>query len=423
MGFHMNRKSIAIGIVALILISSNIIFGGCTEEPKPKNGEPVLLADDSNSTSEKIESVVSGNNQFALDFYLELKDEEENIFFSPYSISVAMAMTYEGARDQTAYEMQSVMHFPENNETRRSGFAGLYNRINKQDKKYTLNTANALWAHHDYDFLEEYFDLIERYYMGTTTNLDFVNEPQKSRETINNWVEEKTNDKIKDLIPENFINELTRLVLTNAIYFKGDWVLQFDEKRTKEQNFRVDSETTVKVQMMSIKEEDFNYYETAEVQVLELPYDGEDLSMLILLPKEDSLDSLDTSLTLENLTKWRDNLQEREMDIYIPKFKFETKYFMKDTLTEMGMPTAFIPGEADLSGMDGTQNLFIDFVIHQGYIEVNEKGTEAAAATAVGVSLTCAPPSFVADHPFIFLIQDRETGNILFFGRVVDPTK
>ena len=419
----MNRKLIAVGVIVIIVVSSNIFFSGCTDQPNPRNEEPILVLDDSNATQEGISSVVSANNQFALDFYSELKDEEENIFFSPYSISVALAMTYEGARGQTAEEMQSVMYFQEDEILRRPAFAWIHNQLNKKDKDYTLNTANALWAQEDYKFLNEYFEIIERYYGGNATNLDFKDELEKSRVTINDWVEEQTNDKIQDLIPKGNINELTRLVLTNAIYFKGNWVKQFDEEKTSKQDFRVNSDKIVKVPMMSMTGESFNYTHTNELQILEMPYEGEDLSMLILLPWEDSLDSIEASLTLENLTEWRSNLMKREIDIHIPKFRFETKYFMSNMLSEMGMPTAFSPGEADFSGMDGTQDLFIQFVIHQGFVEVNEKGTEAAAATAVGVGLTSAPPSFRADHPFIFLIQDRETGNILFLGRVVDPTK
>jgi serpin B len=216
---------------------------------------------------------------------------------------------------------------------------------------------------------------------------------------------------------------MTRLVLTNAIYFKGNWLKQFDEGNTREQDFRVNPEKTVKAQMMSIMGDAFNYTASKDLQILELPYEGEDLSMLVLLPNEGTLDSLEASLTLENLAKWRNNLREQQIDIHIPKFKFETKYDMGNTLKNMGMPTPFIPDEADFSGMDGTKKLYIGFVIHQGFVEVNEKGTEAAAATAVGMVETCVSPSFYADHPFIFLIQDNESGNILFMGRVTDPSQ
>jgi serpin B len=421
----MKEKAISLGIIALLVVTSNLFLAGCTDPPgtpKDEPREPFTFADDGNATSEGVAIAVNGSNQFALDFYAQLKDEGKNIFFSPYSISVALAMTYEGARGKTAEEMQSVFHFPENDSLRRSAFAWLYNNMNKEEKEYILSTANALWAHEGYKFLDEYFDLIERYYMGKVTNLDFVNEAEKSREKINAWVEEQTNGKIKDLIPKGKINEWTRLVLTNAIYFKGNWLKQFDKDKTKEWDFRVSSDKTVKVPMMSMPGETFNYTATQDLQILELPYNGEDLSMLILLPKEGSMDSLEEALTLENLANWRNSLTEYEIDIYVPKFKFETKYDMNQILMDLGMPTAF-SDKADFSGMDGTRRLSIGFVIHQGFVEVNEKGTEAAAATAVGMIETSVPPSFVADHPFIFLIQDRDSGNILFLGKVVDPTQ
>jgi serpin B len=380
------------------------------------------FADDSMATSEGVASVVYANNQFAFEMYLQYNEDEDNIFFSPYSISVALAMTYEGARGQTASEMQSVFHFPEDDIVRRAAFAKLYNEYNGNDTDYLLSTANALWTQKDYKFLTEYLNLIEQYYMGEATDLDFIGKPEESRVTINNWVEERTNDKIKDLIPTGAIDAYTRLVLTNAIYFKGDWAVQFDEKDTHEADFKVNSEKTVKAQMMSLSGESFNYTVTDTAQIIELPYKGDDLSMLILLPKEDCLDSLEESISTENLNLWRSNLKEKEIDVHMPKFKLETKYSMSDTLKKMGMPTAFSETEANFSGMNGKKDLHISSVIHQGFIEVNEKGTEAAAATGVIMRTSSISPTFYADHPFMFLIQDNETGNILFLGRVVDPT-
>ena len=369
--------------------------------------------------------VVDANNQFALDLYSEYKSEEGNIFFSPYSISTALAMTYEGARGQTAEEMQSVFYFPEDDTVRRSGYANLYNEINKEDKKYKLHTANALWPRIDFQLLEEYQNTIDTYYGGKVTRLDYAGEAEKSRQTINGWVEDKTEDKIKDLIPPGILDGDTVLVLTNAIYFKGMWITQFDKKDTREEDFTTGSGDTVKVPMMKLTGEDarFNYAETEDVQILELPYEGEELSMLILLPKEGDLDTIEESITTEKNSEYRNSLQEIQIDIYIPKFKFETKYFMAETLAEMGMPTAF-GGGADFSGITGQGGIWIDRVIHQAFVEVNEEGTEAAAATAV-IMVESARISkvFRADHPFIFIIQQKDSGNILFMGRVSDPTK
>jgi len=397
---------------------------GCTTEPtKP--------LDDSKITTEGLSNVVEANNKFALDLYSEYKSEEGNVFFSPYSISTALAMTYEGARGQTAEEMQSVFYFPEDDYVRRSGYANLYNEINKGDKKYKLSTANALWAEQNFQFLDEYFNLINQYYDGKVTNLNFKQDPEGSRVTINNWVENKTNDKIKDLIPFGMITPITRLVLTNAIYFKGEWVKQFNEDETRDRDFRISSNNNVKVKMMQRTDDEsiFGYTENNQLQILEMPYSGEELSMLILLPKDDNIRSLENSITTEKLSEWKEDLKEQRVNIYIPRFKFETKYFMADTLSEMGMPTAF-SDSADFSGMTGKRDLKIDEVIHQAFVEVNEEGTEAAAATAVimiamGIGLDEGPkiPVFRADHPFIFIIQEKETGNMLFMGRVNDPTK
>ncbi len=371
--------------------------------------------------------VVEANNQFAIDLYSRYKVGKDNIFFSPYSISLSLAMTYEGARGKTAREIQSVFHFPEDDILRRSGYAKLYDEINRQNKEYSLHTVNALWAQKDYKFLDDYFRLIEKYYRGKITNLNFKKNPEDCRKTINNWVKDQTNNKIEDLIPVGRIITMTKLVLTNAIYFKGKWINPFNKDKTREQNFRINTDNIVKVPMMQRTDEEaiFNYAENDLLQILELPYTGKKLSMLILLPKNDEIANLENSVNLINLSKWKKDLVKRRVKVFIPKFKFETKYFMMETLKNLGMSMAFTP-EADLSGMDGTKNLYITDVIHQAVIEVNEGGTEAAAATAV-ITLDSAMPqkskilTFLANHPFIFIIQEKTTENILFMGRVMNP--
>ena len=378
-------------------------------------------------------SVVNANNQFAFDLYAKYKSKEGNIFYSPYSITSAFAMIFEGTKGETAEEMQSVFHFPQDATIRRESFLKIDQKINKKDKKYKLNIANALWAQKDYKFLDDYFGLVEEYYGGKVTNLDFANETEKARLTINSWVEEQTNNKIKDLIPQGVLQPITRLVLTNAIYFKGSWLKPFDKKGTKEEDFRISPTNKIKTQMMHLtgEEANFNYGETDSLQFLELPYEGNDLSMLILLPKEDDLKAIEESINSEKLSEWKNLLRNEEVNVYLPKFHFETKYFMKQDLISMGMPTAFtlgidLGGTADFSGMTGNKKLNVDAVIHQAFVDVNEEGTEAAAATAVAMitgSMLKPIKIFRADHPFIFVIQDRETNNILFVGRVSDPTK
>jgi serpin B len=321
--------------------------------------------------------------------------------------------------------MKSVFHFPENS-ILRPNFAAIYNDINKGAKDYELRTGNALWAQQDFPLLSNYTSRVEKYYGGKAANLDFVKESEKSRQTINSFIEEQTNNKIKDLIPTGFLDAMTRLVLTNAIYFKGTWQWEFDTSDTRNEDFKVTPDNIVKAPMMNMDPDKakFNYADTEDAQILELPYKGDKISMLVLLPTKD-LASIESSLTAEKLNEYKSKMKETKLDsISLPKFEFDTKYFMKDALSALGMPTAF-SGNADFSGMTGKKDLYIGFVIHQAYVKVDEKGTEAAAATAVGMQLTAVMPRnvFRADHPFIFAIQEKDTGNILFFGRVTDPTK
>jgi len=382
-------------------------------------GLVVLFLSSFHVFAQDINSAVNANNQFAFKLYSTYKSKDGNIFFSPYSISSALAMTYEGAKGKTADEMQSIFNFSKDDSLRRGSFLEIKNIINQKDKKYKLSTANALWAQSGYEFLNDYFKLINQYYGGKVTNLDFINKTEESRMTINHWVEGQTNDKIKNLIP------YTRLVLTNAIYFKGKWAKEFDKNLTTEKDFRVSLNNTVKAQMMS-ENDDFNYTETESLQVLELPYQDNELSMIILLPKKDDLSVVEGALTLEKLSGYKNALEIQKVDVSIPRFKFETKYFMKEDLIKMGMLTAF-SGDADFSGMTGKHDLFIGQVIHQAFVDVNEEGTEAAAATAVimeaGSAMPQQPKVFNADHPFLFLIQEKKTGNILFMGRVSNPIK
>ena len=404
-------------LAVIFLIISALLPFGCT-------GTPVQLADDSQANDADVISVVNNNNHFALELYSEL-DNGDNIFFSPYSIAAALSMAYEGANGQTAEEMADVLNLPEDSMTRRSSYARIHNLINKKDKKYQLYSANAFWAQQDYPFLPDYIDTIKRYYTAEANNLDFRNTEQ-SRQTINNWVEEHTNGKIKDLIPAGAINAMTRLVLTNAVYFKGDWVLKFDKKKTRDAPFKItpDKEVTVKMMGLTGEKAKFNYafIPEEELQIIELPYEGEELSMIILLPKESGMDELEGKLSVDNLNAWKSKMRETKIDVYMPKFEFDTKYSLPKVLSAMGMPAAFQWPGADFSKMDGTQDLFISDVIHQAYIKVDEEGTEAAAATAVVIGMgAMIPTEFRADHPFIFMIQERTAGGILFMGKVADP--
>jgi len=385
--------------------------------------EDVPVLDDNDATSTSVEATVEAYNSFAFDLYGRYSADDGNILFSPYSISTALSMTYEGARGETAEEMEAVFGFLEDPSLRLPSIARIYNTLNEEGREYALHTVNALWIQQGYPVVEDYVDAIVDYYGGDVNALDFVAEPDESRVTINEWVEERTNDRIKDLFPSGSIDGNVRLVLTNAIYFKGDWLYEFDEDATSEEEFHVSPTSTVMVDMMNLRDETFNYAETDELQILELPYTGEDVSMLLLLPKEGRIGDVEAQLSAERLGEWLELMEGAAVNVYLPRFTFETKYFMMEDLAEMGMPTAFTDA-ADFSGMNAEDRLFIDKVIHQAFIEVNEKGTEAAAATGVSVALSAAIQEevFRADHPFIFLIRDVDTGVIMFMGRVTDPS-
>jgi len=385
--------------------------------------------------------VAEGNNRFALQLYQKLQDDKSNLFFSPYSISTALAMTYAGARGGTQEQMAQVLHFPTSKETleklsadqkpmTQEQFAQVFGKTIKDlnvrggGDKYELRVANALWGQKDYKFLQVFVGSVEKQYGGTLRNVDFVAAAEQARQTINAWVAKQTNDKIKDLISPGVLDAMTRLVLTNAIYFKGNWASQFKKNQTQDQPFTLLDGTKVQVPMMN-QQTRFGYAETDALQVLEMPYKGDELSMLILLPKKmDGIKALELGLTGESFSKWVGALRRRQVIVSVPKFKMTSRFSLAQVLQSMGMTDAF-SDKADFSGMTGNRDLFISAVIHQAYVDVNEEGTEAAAATGVTMRLTSVGPDmtpvFRADHPFLFLIRDKTAGSILFLGRVMNP--
>ena len=345
-------------------------------------------------------SITDANNRFAAGLYREITHGSAsgggNIFFSPFSISSALALTYEGARGRTADEIRSVFYFPANDTSRREGFAAITAGINQGNTGYTLSTANALWAEKTSAFLPGYTSIAQQYYSANTTNLDFVGEPDASRQTINDWVAAKTNNKIQDLLPAGSISSLTRLVITNAVYFKGTWEKQFDANQTSDAPFTRPDGTTVTARMMQRTDEAaiYPYAETPDLQMLSLPYtvtSGQGLSMVVLLPKGNNLSAAAPYLDPAKLSALEQSASSRRVMVYLPKFKLESQYSLKDMLSSMGMPTAF-SSAADFSGMDGAQDLYISDVYHKAYIEVNEEGTEAAAATGVVMNMMAVAP-------------------------------
>jgi len=386
-------------------------------------GSATLLAAE---TPEKasVDAVVKGNTVFAMKMHQELSSKEGNLFFSPYSISSALGMTYAGARNNTEKEMKVALHFPGGRDELCKSFGELQEGLNAIQKAgdIKLSIANAIWAQKSYPFLSGFTSLVQEEYKSKIFLADFVSKAETERKVINTWVEKQTNDKIKNLIPMGVLDGLTRMVLVNAIYFKGDWASQFKESDTRERDFYVSAEKKVKAKMM-YQQGKFRLTEDADAQALEMPYKGDRLSMLVLLPKQkDDIGRLEKALTAEKLRDLVAKLRKTTVEVTFPKFKVETGYDLIPPLQSLGMKDAFIR-KADFSGMDGTKHLFISAILHKAFVEVDEKGTEAAAATAAVMALSSAPmhPRFNADHPFLFLIRDNTTGSILFMGRMVNP--
>jgi serpin B len=372
-------------------------------------------------------NLASDNAAFALDLYAKLRGQPGNVFFSPHSISAALAMTYAGAQGETAAQMRKALRFEMQDRDLFAAFADLNKRLNdaQQAGKVRLHVANSLWPQEKYPLHADYLSLLEKNFGAVATPLDYVGATEKSRTTINEWVEGKTEKKITNLIPEGVLDAMTRLVLVNAIYFKADWEKKFDKAATRDAAFFVAPEKEVTVPMMNI-EADAGYSEFDQVQVLWLPYAGKELGMAILLPREkDGLAAVEAALTTGKLQEWTQPLPKlRKIRVALPRFKTTGQFRLDDQLKSLGMADAFDKNKADFSGMDGRKWLYIGAVLHKAFVEVNEEGSEAAAATAVAMQLKSMParlPVFRADHPFLFLIRDNASGAILFMGRMVNP--
>jgi len=398
---------------AVLVFIAGILIPGLTGQP----GETDM------------QNLVRGNTAFSLDMYHLVRAGDGNIFFSPYSISTALAMTYAGARSTTSEEMAGTLHFSLDGNRLHAAFHELQTHLNTLQEKgpFRLNIANALWIQKDYMLLQEFNDLNRKFYGANLFHLNFSGDPEGSRIKINDWVEEKTEEKIKDLLPTGVIKKLTRLVLTNTIYFKAEWENKFDSDKTKEQDFWICGDNKTRVQMMNRKAV-FGYWENEELQVLEMPYVYRGLSMIVFLPlTKDGLADLESNLTPETLHGWTSCLERRQVNVFLPKFKTTQDINLKDALRKLGMAEAFTTG-ADFSGMEPKKELYITDALHKAFIDVDEKGTEAAAATAVVMGIKAmmpdqVVPEFRADHPFLFLIKDNQSDSILFMGRLTQPGK
>ncbi len=407
------------------------VVAGCAQ-PQVKVAEAQSLKSDKpritspDVTPEEVQELVRGNTAFAFDLYQTLqKGSGGNLFFSPYSISIALAMTYAGARGETEQEMARALHFTLPQSRLHPAFNSLDLALRgqaEQEEGFRLHIANALWGQRGYKFLREFLDTLAQNYGAGLMLLDFAGDPEGARKTINDWISDQTEGRIKELIPKGMIDFLTRLVLTNAIYFKAAWAEPFAKELTSDGTFHLLDGTKVTVPMMH-QVTDLGYAEGEGYQAVELPYKGEKMAMVIILPSGD-FEAFEENLSAELVQKILQEMTYIPVDLTLPRFRVESDFRLAEALKAMGMPTAFVPDKADFSGMDGTHKLCISDVLHKAFVSVDEEGTEAAAATAVLMKVTAiriTQAKVIVDRPFIFFIYDRQTGAILFLGRVLNP--
>ena len=399
---------------------------GCVPAQPTNPGESPSTSRDPRLITEltpELALVVESNNTFAFDVYDELTQEPGNVFFSPFSISAALGMTLTGANGNTADEMEQAMALQLAEEEYHASFGALIEDLGgDHGRGYELSIANRLWGQDSYPFLDQFLADTMDYYGAPLEALDFYHDPDGSRLTINDWVAEQTRDKILDLLTPNMITQSTKLVLTNAIYFKANWAAQFDKANTYEQPFYTAS-AELSVPTISLTK-DYRYFEDDDAQILVLPYEDDEVSMVVVLPTED--DGL-SNLFIDTATvdDWLNQAQEHSVDVRLPKFEIEYEVKLQKTLESLGMVDAFDTEIADFSGVAEApygDELHISDAIHKAYVKVDEEGTEAAAATAIVMEDGDVESiEFVADHAFLFVIRDDLTGSILFMGRIEDP--
>uniref|UniRef100_A0A8C8SWM1 Serpin domain-containing protein n=1 Tax=Pelusios castaneus TaxID=367368 RepID=A0A8C8SWM1_9SAUR len=368
--------------------------------------------------------------KFSLDFFKELNNDDSsgNIIFSPLSISAALGMVLLGARDKTQTQIQKVeIENPGRGSASEATVSDHLETINIPTTSYELAIANRLYGEKTFHFLQQYLSCIQKMYQAELKPVDFQNAAEETREEINLWVESFTKGKIKDLFPPNALSAATKLVLVNAVYFKGQWAVEFKKENTRESPFHINKTASKPVQMMvNMGKYKIATIEKHRCQVLELPYKGGDLSMYILLPNDyTGLTQLEKELTYEKLTTWISphHFQEVKAEVSLPRFKIEKTTELNKYLKALGMTDVFDPKESDLSGITKVKGLFVSKAVHKAYIEINEEGTEAAAATGIvaGVTSIGTHIQFVADHPFLFFIRHQKTKCILFYGRFSSP--
>ncbi|MEJ2597327.1 MAG: serpin family protein [Anaerolineales bacterium] len=382
-----------------------------------------------NASEQEMAELVAGDSAFAFDLYQALRGEAGNLFYSPYSLSIALAMTYAGARGETEQQMATTLHYTLPQEQLHPAFNGLDLALadegDQQEGAFRLDVANSLWGQEDFPFRQEYLDLIARNYGSGLRLVDYIDDTQReqARQAINDWVNAATQGKIEELIGKDILTDATRLVLANAIYFKGEWSEPF-LNGTREAPFTRLDGSQVSVPTMS-RRATTPYLSGEDFQAVDLPYKGGRIAMLVVLPSEGQFEAFESGLNRERMQTILQGLEASDVKLYMPKFQFSTAYKLADTLKAMGMPDAFDKGRADFSGMYDPQkvagNLYLSHVVHKAYVAVDEIGTEAAAASGEVAEITSMPIALRIDRPFLFLIHDMQTGTILFAGRVVDP--
>jgi len=385
-------------------------------------------------SDDQFQNLANDNTAFALEFYNQIRGEDGNIIFSPFSLSLALSMTMVGAETSTERAMLDALQFSLPGEDIHPAFNALLLAIEESQEKtddemegdeFQLNIANSIWGQDGFNFEEAFLDILAKHYEAGIFTVDYVQNPEGARNAINDWVAEETEEKIKDLIPEGAIDSLTRLVLANAIYFYGSWMHPFDQNATAEAPFFTLDGTETSVDMMKLYGERFLYHQGDNYQALNLPYMSSDFVMTLLVPDSGSYEDFEGALTQQKLSDILSDLSFERVDLELPKFDFETDINANNALIALGMEEAFDPDQSDFSGIADVDDLHITDVLQKATITVDEEGTEAAAATAVIIGVTSAPIdepiSLVIDRPFMFMIRHLRTNTILFMGRVLEP--
>ena len=416
-----------------ILIS--MFLSACGTTPSASLAKSSLAHDTNpNVSPTDLSTLVKGNNTFAINLYEALRSQDGNLVFSPYSISLALAMTYAGARNATESQMAKAMQFNLPQDQLHPAFNALDLELVNEGKTrgsntqpMQLNIANAIWAEQTYPFQQAYLDLIAKNYGAGIQLADFIKNFDPVRQQINNWVSNQTKNKINDLLAPGSVNSNTRMVLVNAIYFKADWDVPFDANNTGDSTFNLLNGSQSQVKMMNNSDLTLSYVKGDGYQAVELPYNGNTAAMGIIMPDEGNFQNFEATLDAQKISDIFNSMQSTPIALGLPKFTFTTNFSLSDQLKSLGMTDAFDSNKADFSGMTGNHDLFISDVIHKAFVAVDEKGTEAAAATAVIMQAMSMPVQqkvhLVIDHPFIFVIRDLTSGQILFIGRVLNPAQ